>query len=80
MSQGTRMETIHRNLEELGELRQHMEADAERIRQQMQTRKSQFSVNLYTVYLEEQIKQIQNIRKYETQLLNEKKTLEAKSD
>ena len=74
------METIHRNLEELGELRQHMEADVERIRQQMQTRKSQFSVNLYTVYLEEQIKQIQNIRKYETQLLNEKKTLEAKSD
>jgi hypothetical protein len=74
-----RISTIQEHLGELGELRVQMEEDADKIRQLLNTRKSQFSVKLYTTYLEEQTKQIQNICKYENQLLNEKKSLESKS-
>jgi hypothetical protein len=74
-----RISTIQEHLGELGELRVRMEEDADKIRQLLNTRKSQFSIKLYTTYLEEQTKQIQNICKFENQLLNEKKSLESKS-
>ena len=59
---------IEMNLQELADTRTTLERDAERIRVLLHAPSSRFSVQLYTTYLEEQEKQIANIRRHEARL------------
>lgn len=56
---------LQQNLEEVAEIRTKLEQDAVTIRNLLDSKSSRFSVQLYTVYLEEQKRQLQNILKME---------------
>ncbi len=61
-------ERLKQNLEEVAEIRIKLEQDAATIRALLKSKSSRFSVHLYTVYLEEQERQLQNVLKVEAKL------------
>jgi hypothetical protein len=61
-------ERLQKNLEEISEIKEKLEKDAETIQGLLHNPSSRFSVQLYTVYLEEQQRQLQKVQQIEAYL------------